>query len=91
MVSLFPFAMFGFNPRTYMRCDYGQFIKMGDLLSFNPRTYMRCDSRLKVRTTTLTMFQSTHLHEVRQRGPCPLQENQCFNPRTYMRCDLTPP
>ena len=34
-----------------------------------------------------TMFQSTHLHEVRHNVFADLLRPACFNPRTYMRCD----
>ena len=57
-------------------------------LSFNPRTYMRCDYYVRCLANNLTMFQSTHLHEVRLRGLLlRLVVFLCFNPRTYMRCD----
>ena len=34
---------FGFNPRTYMRCDISPTTDDNKTTGFNPRTYMRCD------------------------------------------------
>ena len=72
-----------------MRCDASEAGAERQRSGFNPRTYMRCDLFSLFLFLMLTLFQSTHLHEVRRtaiRGKSTL--NRSFNPRTYMRCDL---
>jgi len=58
---------------------------------FNPRTYVRCDLKTRKFLRSYSIFQSTHLREVRRHGGlcCPSADAD-FNPRTYVRCDFSP-
>ena len=38
------YAVMGFNPHTYMRCDACMYRRKIQICSFNPHTYMRCDT-----------------------------------------------
>ena len=48
-----------------MRCDINQKFQLNSLTHFNPRTYVRCDLFNKVSLISSSVFQSTHLREVR--------------------------
>ncbi len=56
-----------FNPRTCTRCDSEHFSLRSKPFGFNPRTCTRCDSPQHLHVYLSLLFQSTHLHEVRQR------------------------
>ena len=77
----------GFNPRTYVRCDCLSTAVLSDLISFNPRTYVRCDPYLHYHCKSYQQFQSTHLREVRPCWYALSSYRPSFNPRTYVRCD----
>ena len=78
----------GFNPHTYMRCDYDvSFLTKYFTVSIHTPTWgVTMELRFCV---LLVLFQSTHLHEVwptRVNGIT--TEANSFNPHTYMRCDV---
>ena len=78
----------GFNPHTYMRCDYsGCWYVWCFCVSIHTPTWgVTC--RRQFRGLYL-WFQSTHLHEVWLNLPLMLLYKLSFNPHTYMRCDTT--
>ena len=57
------------------------------VMSFNPRTYKRCDDLLISLSGVKSLFQSTHLQEVRLKMFLKTMSYISFNPRTYKRCD----
>ncbi len=77
-----------FNPRTCTRCDTCLTSDTCWTFGFNPRTCTRCDvTSLVVEYVHRLMFQSTHLHEVRQNVLRGAAGFLGFNPRTCTRCD----
>ena len=76
-----------FNPRTRTGCDLlDKGYRPGDW-GFNPRTRTGCDLLVFLYAQTISMFQPTHPHGVRQPAN---QENpriRSFNPRTRTGCD----
>ena len=66
IIFIFNIVIANFNPRTYVRCDVP--VKSAIVLTiidFNPRTYVRCDGCSNLPNTFSSLFQSTHLREVR--------------------------
>ncbi len=61
-----------FNPRTSARCDPATRSTACGYGHFNPRTSARCDTAPMCSWPTKTLFQSTHLSEVRHDRPVPV-------------------
>ena len=78
----------GFNPHTYMRCDYDRPPIKQAILRFNPHTYMRCDDQGLFRRDGEFLV-SIHTPTWGVTSSCQwlLGWLWCFNPHTYMRCD----
>ena len=76
----------GFNPHTYMRCDTEpEVTEPTPEVSIHTPTWGV--TGIVTATDSISMFQSTHLHEVWLNRSFVSKRHKGFNPHTYMRCD----
>ena len=78
----------GFNPHTYMRCDYTKRMS-AEAAQVSIHTPTWGVTRRRTSSKCSRRFQSTHLHEVWPGEALDFMVLNSFNPHTYMRCDST--
>ena len=84
--TLLSLSCYCFNPHTYMRCDNAANC-VWSKLSVSIHTPTWGVTVIVTATDSISMFQSTHLHEVWLNRSFVSKRHKGFNPHTYMRCD----